>query len=70
MDINIGNFLGVELSEDKLQELHNIGPIDSNMQGELSDDDLDKILEMAMGTISSENTIDMLIDEFIENLKG
>ena len=61
---------GEELSDDETPELQTPSPIDNNILRELSDDDLDKILERALGTISSEDTIDMLIDEFIENLKG
>jgi hypothetical protein len=44
--------------------------MDTNMLGELSDVDLDKILEMALGGLSPEGNIDMIIDGFIESLKG
>lgn len=36
----------------------------------LSDDDLDIIIERALGGSSSDNRIDLVIDEFIESLKG
>jgi radical SAM superfamily enzyme YgiQ (UPF0313 family) len=46
--------------------------IDSNIYDESFDIDLDMIFEMAFGSLStsSDAKIDMLIDEFIESLKG
>ena len=42
------------------------------MSVELSDADIDKILEMTLGTLSAdaEGKIDIIINEFIESLKG
>ncbi len=42
----------------------------NNVSSDLSDADLDKILEMALGGFSPEGKLDMVIDEFIESLKG
>lgn len=35
-----------------------------------SDKELDSIIEQTLGGISAESRVDMIIDEFIENLKG
>ena len=45
-------------------------PVENNAFGGLSDSELDMILEKAFGVLSPEGKVDMLIDEFIESLKG
>jgi len=45
-------------------------PFDNTSWNNLSDNELDKIIEMALGTtVSLDNKIDTIIDSFIENLK-
>ena len=65
--INVDEIFGVgEFGE----ESPTLNPMDDDMLSQLSDEDLYIILEGALGAISSEDSIDMLIAEFIENLKG
>jgi len=46
-------------------------PVEDNGFGSLSDAELDMILDKAFGSLSpTEGKVDMLIDEFIESLKG
>ena len=49
-----------------------LSPMDDDIFGESFDMDLDMIFEMAFGALSAsaEGKIDMIIDEFIESLKG
>ena len=44
--------------------------VEEHMPNAPSDADLDAVLEMALGTLFTDDKVDMLIDEFIENLKG
>jgi flagellar protein FlaC len=56
--------------DEETQEPQDLGPMNNDILMELSDNDLEIILERALGSLSPENTVDMLIDEFIENLKA
>lgn len=59
-----------EISTDALQQPMPTITIENNIWDGLSDTDLDLILERALGIFSPEGKIDMIIDEFIESLKG
>jgi len=47
-----------------------INPIDSNTLEQLSDRELDKIIEKSLGVLSLDDRVDIFVDEFIESLKG
>ena len=61
-----------EISTVEVQQPISVAPMNNNASVDLSDTDLDRILEMALDTLSmeTEGKIDIIIDEFIENLKG
>lgn len=63
------------IKEEYIAETQHYMPVTSNNDeknsfGGLSDSELDMILEKAFGLVSPEGKVDMLIDEFIESLKG
>ncbi len=47
-----------------------INPIDNKTLEQLSDRELDKIIEKSLGALSLDDRIDLFVDEFIESLKG
>ena len=55
-----------ETSTDEIEEEYTV----EETYDEFADVDLDKIIEMSMGSLSLDNRLDMFIDEFIESLKG
>ena len=59
-----------ELSSEEIQQPMPVSTINVGGGWELSDVDLDRILEMALGGLSPDERIDMVIDDFIESLKG
>jgi len=56
--------------EQYIMETQHYIPVENSNFGGLSDSELDIILENAFGVLSPEGKVDMLIDEFIESLKG
>jgi len=64
------SIIAEEISTDELQQPMPTITIDNKIWDGLSDDDLDIILERSLGVFSPEGKIDMIIDEFIESLKG
>lgn len=59
-----------EMSGEEIQQSITVSTINNNILGGLSDDELDIILDRALGSLSPEERIDIIIDEFIESLKG
>ena len=59
-----------KISTDELQQPIPTITIENNIWDGLSDTDLDLILEKALGIFSPEGKIDMIMEEFIESLKG
>ena len=57
-------------TETASEDMQSEYPDKENMLMSSDDVDLDKILEKALGALFADNKIDMMIDEFIENLKG
>jgi len=47
-----------------------INPINNNTLEQLSDRELDKLIEKSLGVLSLDDKIDLFVDEFIESLKG
>ena len=60
--IKIEDFKGVAKGEQTMPQ--------NNMVEKLSDEDLDKIIERSLGELTSEESVDMLINEFVESLKN
>jgi len=59
-----------EVSTEETQQSVTVSTINNNILGELSDDELDILLDRALGSLSLEGRVDMIINEFIESLKG
>ena len=47
-----------------------INPIDNKTLEQLSNGELDKLIEKSLGVLSLDDKIDLFVDEFIESLKG
>ena len=64
------NEFSIELSTEEGQQPFSINLVDENGFSELSDSDWDIILERAFSDVIPDNKIDLIIDEFLESLKG
>jgi len=64
------NDFSLELSEEEGQQPISINVVDDNGFSDFSDSDWDNILERAFSDIIPESKIDVIIDEFLESLKG
>jgi flagellar protein FlaC len=71
-DITSDEEIGIindEIDEETPQPISTFS-VENNIWEDLSDEDLDKIIERTLGGSPPEEKIDMIIDKFIESLKG
>jgi len=66
----LDNNFSIELSDEEGKQPISLNLVDDNRFSGFSDSDWDIILERAFSDIIPENKIDVIIDEFIESLKG
>ncbi|HEY0090678.1 MAG TPA: flagella accessory protein C [Candidatus Lokiarchaeia archaeon] len=59
----------VNVAQEEVEQSMIVSTMSNNIFKDISDDELDKILERALGTLSVDGQIDMMIDDFIESLK-
>jgi flagellar protein FlaC len=69
-EVELDNDFSLEISDEESQQPISLNDVDNNRFSGFSDSDWDIILERAFSDIIPENKIEMIIDEFIESLKG
>ncbi len=68
--VELNDDFSLELSDEESQQPIALNVVDDNRFSEFSESDWDIILERAFSDIIPDNKIEMIIDEFIESLKG
>ena len=66
----LDNDFSIELSDEEGQQPISLNVVDDNRFNGFSDSDWDIILDRAFSDIIPDNKIEMIIDEFLESLKG